>query len=660
MAAYNTSTSEITPEILTPPTDQSGQQVENQEVLEGDDDFLSYEKAKLRIDKLIADFDVEVRNTLYNRNNRQKKIDIAALRNAGKLKEHQYLIPMRIIDSNIKREQPAFVNYLKSSKRLAIFKCIQKPSLVTNQIEEEFTRGLTYPGWEAPQFKVVDGAQTHGWDTVEVVFDTTKPLHVSIEHIGHDRLIFPLDSQNLQACELIIRVYCVTLAQLKNFIKKYGFQAEQVKTLLAKNSTELKKENTVEIHKCFWKIDGVVHVAWYNRNCADWLKPPAKLFMGRTETIEVPPEPMGVDPEGNVIFNAPGQETIDLDEKLYPVFLLPYSSTEQHKIADQKGRVFLDIHKQEALTTNISQFLNGCQLASSIFPSLKGEVLRQSELQSFKIKEGVIPPWPVEYTSPPYPDAVMLNLQQYLDIYNSQEVGQLNVAVANRKDSRKTAKEISVAQQESAKLDSVQLTLYSTFLRQVWNYIWPIVQNQAVNNQITFLWSDELQGNDVERISLNYDIRSAGDIDVVKRDELINQYMAFWPVIQNTPAAMPFLARLVRLAFPDEGENYAALIEQGDPRAIIAELVHILDDPTISQCLVAAASSLPAMQKGILVNVLEQAKTIADGYMQEQAAQNPRVRNMMEEQDAANQEEVDEEGKEGIKDNAPEQGGEQY
>lgn len=633
MAAYETNI-ETTPGVNTPPQATLSDSQQDPSNLIDDNDFADYQKAKIRIDKLISDFDIEVKRTTYNRANRYKEVNIAALRNAGKLKEYQYLIPMRIIDANIKREQPAFVNYLKSSRRLAIFKSVYKPGIVTEDIEEEFTRGLTYPGWEVSQFKVVDGAQTHGWDTIEVVFDQSKPLHVAIEHIGHDRLIFPLDSQNLQSCELIIRAYHVTNAQLKNFVRKYQFNPEQIRLLIDKNSTEQRKENTIEIHKCFWKVDGVVSFAWYNKNCIDWLKAPSKLFMGREIKQAIPPTPVRVDSMGNVMFNEPGEETIEVDETLYPIFLLPYSSTEQHKIADQKGRVMLDLNKQEALTANISQFLNGCQLASSIFPSLRTEALRQSEVQAIKIKDGVVSPFPIDYHSPPYPDSVMLNLQQYLDVYNSQEVGQLNVAVANRKDSRKTAKEISVAEQESAKLDSVQLTLYSTFLRQVWVYIWPIIQNRAINGYITFLYKDALGGNDIERLELEYDIRAAGDIDVVKRAELIQQYKEFWPVIMNTPAAMPFLSKLIRLAFPDEGNNYAALIEQGDPRAIIAELVHVLDDPTIQNCLTDATNGLPTMQKGILVNLLEQARTIAEGYMSEQAQQNPQVRAMLEEKDA--------------------------
>ena len=645
MASFETPI-ETTPSVDTPPL--ATQDSNNLSWLD-EDDFEDYGKSKIRIDKLISDFDNQVKKTVYNRENRYKNVNIRDLRNKGILKEYEYLIPMRTIDANIKREQPSFVNYLKQSRRLAIFKCISNPEFITTDIEEEFTRGMSYPGWEVPQFKVVDGAQTHGWDAIEVVFDTTKPLDVALEHIGHDRLIFPLDAQNIQACELIIRVYCVTLSQLKNFVRKFNFNPNQIRTLVEKNSTEMAKEKTVEIHKCFWrKADGVVSFAYYNKNCSDWLKAPAKLFMGRTQMLVEEPTPQGINPEtGEVIFNQPGETTVDVDESLYPVFLLPYSSTEQPKISDQKGRVFLDLHKQEALTANISQFLNAHQIASSLFPSLKTEALRQSEVQSIKIKAGVVPSVPIEYHSPPPPDSGMLNLQQYLDVYNSQEAGQLNFAVQNRKDSRKTATEISAAKEESSKLDSVQLTLYSTFLRQLWNYVWGIVQNRATNGHITFLFKDELGGNDVERISLNYDIRAAGDIDVVKRSELIMQYKEFWPIIMNTPAAMPFLTRLVRLVFADEGDTFATLIEQGDPRAVIAQLVHVIEDPAISACIMENAKGLPAMQKGILINLLEQARTIAEGFMEEQAQRNPQVRAMMDQKQAEQEAASEEGGQEG-------------
>jgi len=580
------------------------------------DDFSDYASAKLRIDRLISDFSPQIDKCRQNREQRFKDLDIKMLREKGILKEHQYMIPIRTIDANIRREQPSFINYLRQSRRLVIFKDTADAEFIPNKIEEEFSRGMNYSGWEVPHFKAIDGSQTHGWDAVEVVFDVTKPFHVALEHIGNDRLIFPLDAIDIQACELIARCYSVTARQLKQFVLKFGFDETEITTLIDKNN-QTKKENSVSIYKCYWKKDNVVYVAWYHNTATTWLKMPETLYLGRKQMVMVPtPTPMP-DPlnPGQIFTQMVNVETWeDIPEDTYPIFILPYYETEQNRIFDHKGRVFLDKHKQEALTANISQFLNGCQLASSIFVSLKSEALRQSEIQNIKIKEGVVSPIPLEYHSPMYPDAVMLKLQQYLDVYNSQEVGQLNAAVQNRQDSRKTATEISAAQQENSSLSSVQVTLYSTFIREVYTFVWQITQSQALQDKITFLFDEEVGTNDKVTIQKSFDLKAAGDVDVIKRQELIQQYQVFWPVIMNTPAATAFLARMLKLAFPDEGDRYATLIEQGDPRAIIMALVQIIDSVVKPEEL----AGLPSPQRETLIATLETAKNIAEGFMKEQ------------------------------------------
>jgi len=148
------------------------------------DDFADYGKAKLRIDRLIADFNDEIQRTQRNREDRFKELNIDELKQKGILKENQFMIPVRVIDSNIRREQPAFINYIKQSRRILVFKDIGDPGIPTGRLEEEFSRGMTYSGWDIPHFKEVDGSQTHGWDAIEVVFDVSKPLHVALEHIG--------------------------------------------------------------------------------------------------------------------------------------------------------------------------------------------------------------------------------------------------------------------------------------------------------------------------------------------------------------------------------------------------------------------------------------------------------------------------------------------
>ena len=556
---------------------------ESKQSMTDKDDLLNFITAKVRLERLISEFTIVQQRALENRMERFKDINIRALREKQELKNDQYLLPVRAIESNIRREQPAYINYLKQSRRLLIFRDIVEPLRVTTRLEDEFTRGMTYTSWETAPFKCVDGHQTHGWDAVEVVFDQTKPLHTGIEHIGNDRLVIPIDAQNIQDCEVILRLYTVTAKQLKDLVKNFGFSQEEVDKLLDKQA-ENKKEATIQIYKKFCKYNGIVYVSWFSLQCDEWLKPPAPMYIGRRQLqpkVITQDVPMGVNPLTGEPITVPQQitteEWVNVDETLYPIFILPYGETEQVKIVSHKGRVFLDKPKQEAKTANLSQFLNGCQRAAAIYPSMPpGMEKNIKELQSIKIGDGIIPPIPITYNQQKYPDAVMLNLQQYFDAFDSQEAGQVNFAAINRKDSRKTATEISAATEEAAKLNSVQLALFSTFVREVYSFAWEIVKSRANQNKIIFLVDPATGQNDIETINRLYDIRAAGDIDVVKRAELIQQYKEFWPIVANTPLAMPFLARLLKLAFPDEGELYASIITQEDPRILVGQLVEVL------------------------------------------------------------------------------------
>lgn len=609
------------PPIIDPANAPQQQQEQIDPVLTTND-FATYESAKLRIDRLISDFSFQIDIASRNREKRFKDLDIEKLRKQKIIPENEYLIPMRVIDSNIRREQPAFFNYLKQSRRLVIFKDIANPMSITNKLEDEFSRGMTYSGWEIPHFKVVDGSQTHGWDSVEILYDTTKPLHVSIEHIGNDNLIFPLDSIDIQNCELILRKLNVTASQLKALVKKFGFDPKQVATTLSKNA-KAQQEKCLVIYKCFYKVDGIVQSAWYSHDCGDWLLAPKPHFIGISMPQEAPSEP-AIDPmTGMEVQQEPSITWVETPAEFYPIFILPYYETEQMRIMDHRGRVYLDNHKQEALTANISQFLNGCQKASTIEASVKAEVSRQSEIQSIELGRNKVSPIPLDYYSPPYPDSVMLSLQGYLDSANSQEAGQINYAANNRKDSRKTATEIAAARDENSMLSSVQVSLYSSFIRQVYTVAWKIVQSQAAQGLVSFLVVEGTEENNMALITPDYDIRAAGDVDVIKRQELIGQYKEFWPIIQTTPAAIPFLSRLLKLVFLDEGDNYATILEQGDPRALIAQIAQLLSDPSITQALLNQTAGLPPEQKQTLIALLEQVKTVGETYMAEQIKQNP-------------------------------------
>lgn len=549
------------------------------------EDWMDFNTVKVKLNRLVDNFSPQIQKAKLNRDERYKDLNLKALRAAGTLKQDELMIPIRAIDNNIRREHPLYVNYFRQSRRLMIFDAIKKKDFNSEEIEAEFTRGMTYSGWEIPLFKVVDGAATHGWDAVEVVLDMTKPFHVGIEHIGNDMLIFPTTSKNIQFNECIIRKYVVYPKQLKNLAGKYDFNMVEVDRILAECAKE-EVEKTICIYKTFYKVDGVVWVAWFEMKGSDWLKMPAKLFLGKKQTVTITEtvldpmtqQPM-IDPMTGLPKSMVRNELVDQEEYMYPVFLLPYYETEQSLIFDHVGRVFLDRHKQEAKTANISQFLTGCQRAAQIYPRLREPTDRNAkELENVKIKAGSIPPIPIEFFQLEYPDQTMLNLQNYLDVMDSNEAGQINYAVQNRKDSRKTATEIQAAQQENSQLNSVQVVLFSTFLREVYTFVWGIVKSKAINNEITFLWVDPIQSNDIEKIDLDFDLRAAGDVDVIKRNEQLAQYKEFWEIVSQTPIALTFLADMLRLAFPidGKGEVYANQLSLGDPTVLIQQMLQII------------------------------------------------------------------------------------
>lgn len=551
------------------------------------EDWNIFLSVKVKLNRVISSFKPIQATALKNRGERYKDLNIDELRENGKLKRDEFMIPMRAIDLNIRREHPLYMNYVKNSRRLMIFHAIKDQGYNSEPIENEFTRVMTYSGWEIPQFKVIDGAATHGWDSVEVVMDDTKPGGCGVEHIGNDMLVFPTTSQNIQFNEVVMRKFVVYPKQLRVLGETFGFNTVELNRMLESISKE-EMEKTICIYKAFYRIDGVVWVAWFSESGEDWLKLPAKLFLGRKKKIEIPGEPIldafgmpSIDPvTGMPVMSQPTVQLVDEDELMYPLFILPYYETEKMFITDHVGRVFLDKHKQEAKTANISQFLNGCQRASGLYPYLTNPSDRGAEeLENVEIKSGTIPPIPISYFQLAYPDQTMLNLQNYLDIADSQEAGQPNFTVNNRQDSRKTATEVQAAQNESNQLNSVQTMLYSTFLRELYTFVWGIIKSKAINNEIVFLWNEGLGRNEVEKIDLDFELKAAGDIDVIKRAEQLQQYQTFWPIISQTPVALRFLADMLRLAFPldNKGEVYATELLLGDPTMLIQQLVAIIN-----------------------------------------------------------------------------------
>lgn len=554
---------------------------------EPQDKMFDWREASIHINRMIRSWEEESSETCARRKKRKVSINIDELHQTGKLDEDETIVPVRVIDTNISREIPTYVNYIKNSRRICTFRCISDPTIDSQLIEEEFSRGMTYTKWEVPHFKTVDGALAHGWDAVEVVYDESKPFNVAIEHIGHDQLIFPLSTKDLQQAPRILRVYDVTFIQLRSWVNNFGFNAEQVERIISKIQDTNKETETVRIYKLFFKKDGIVYSAWCadKHEVTDWLKAPAQHIVGIGKMVQMPST---IDPltgqmlPGNIQFQ---NEPL----KLYPVFLLNYRECEEQEQIEHEGRVYLDEHKQEAQTAILSGFINGLTRASNLYASQSaddgsGDSLK--EVADIKLKGGRVLSKKVDFFHPDYPDPMVIKALQYFDVANSQETNQPNFAALNREDSRKTATEMNAAMQSKVEINSVQLTLYSAFIREVYSFVWLIVQSQALQGSISFLVvpiqtpvinpvtgqpvTDEMgqpvietnYQNNTQVIGQLWELRAAGDVDVIRRAEIEQKMQQDWAIVSQTPLAMPFLMDYIKLRYPEAGDRYAQQIAQ--------------------------------------------------------------------------------------------------
>lgn len=599
--------------------------------------------AKSFLNSMISNWTSVEAKTDSNRMTRDIEVNVDSLRQSGDLDEDEAFIPDRVIDSNIQREIPSYINFLKNSNRIAIFKDRLDETFDTELLERAFTQGMTYKGWIKPFFKTIDSSLTHGWASIEVVYDTKFPLNVGLEYIAHEDLIFPLDSKDINTSSTILRRYKVTPLQLKTWVFKFGFSLEQVNLIIEKYKDKADKDKTIQVFKRLCKHNNCVYVSWFSNQgaCTDWLKKPLKLDLGISEQKDVVVKKPQQIPQYDATGIQTGFETqmIDTTEKQwvpveienYPIFVLPYRETEKPMLFDYIGRVSLDKDKQEAQTCLITSFINGLNRAQRIYASMEdatndGKPAKQ--LANIKWSQGTIFDKKVNFFNFPYPDPIVLKAAQYMDTTNSEEIGQTNFAAINREDSRKTATEITAAEKAQLLLNSVDLTLFSEFIRDIYSFSWLIVRSQALQDKIKFLLvpMEVAQGmditpqpmgqapqqmaatqsainslgsfqqemshyvNDYDTIIRNYDVRAAGDVDVIQKQEMESQMKQDWPVIANTPLAGRFLSDLMKLCYPENSALYSRILLEGNPKnqiiqALGAALGGILAIPEIASQL---------------------------------------------------------------------------
>ena len=526
-----------------------------------DKDFTKYEDASTNVRQLLDVIGTLESTAVENRNSRKLDINVEAERADGHLDEDEFLVPAHIIDTNIRREQSKYVAYVTGSRRSAIFTSITEPTTATGELERDFTDKTRYPGWQVPLFKIIDGMQLHGYSIAEVQFDEDKSGHFAVEAVNYEDFGFPADTRDIQACEMLVHRHYFTALQLRDMVDNDDFNEDIVDILLNENPdgegvNYVDVESLYEVEKVMFKHEGKVFVAWSCcKKSDDWLRDPRPLYLGRRDG-----------------------ETLQ-DEVDYPYVIFPYTILEDSAIQNATGRAFADRTVQETITSLMSSFVTAHRRAANFYFAKDNEDPNNTNVQtSVRFQPGALIDANIKQFQLTPPDTSMVSAIQSLMSQNAQEQSQINYAAMNRKDSRKTATEVQAASNEAQQLSSTQVSLFSIALKDVYEWCWRIYQSRVIAGALRPAASIDLFLNH------KFNIKPAGDVDVIERQEKSQKMMVAWQVVAQTPLAPVFLQNMMRLMFPDEGESYAKMLQIGDQKdQLLQQLLQVVNSLVVDQ-----------------------------------------------------------------------------
>jgi hypothetical protein len=362
--------------------------------------------------------------------------------------------------------------------------------------------------------------------------------------------------------------------------KSREFSKKEVESLVGEEPVDEQTESLFKVEKVMFRDDGIVQVGWSCvARCNDWLRKPRPMFLGRR------------DAAGEVY------------ETEYPYVIFHYMIAEDMTIKNCVGRAYLDKHTQEAVSSLMSSFVTAHRRASNFYFSKETDDPNQSNEQTnVQFVPGALIDANIRQFQLTPPNSTMLSAIQTLVTQNSQEQSQVNYAAMNRQDSRKTATEIQTASAEAQLLSATQVSLFSISIKQVYEKCWEIYQSRVLDTLIE------------PTIPLNYfvdhqyNIKPAGDTDVVERQEKAQKMLQVWPVIQqNSSLAVAYMKDMLTMLFPDEAPKYLEQMQEDHTKVqLLQQLSAIVQslviDPQTGQLTQEAqpyAQQLQAIQQQV-------------------------------------------------------------
>lgn len=528
---------------------------------------LDYKKLEHKLTEVKANLDDITDKTIAARRLRYEDVDVEVEREAGRIAPDELFIPCHTIDTNIRREQSSYIQYVTQSPRAVILRDLIDPKIDLAPLERNITDMLRYQGWQKPMFANIDAMQAFGYGIMEVVYDIDKPGHIGHEQVQQSDFSFVSDTRDLQGCEMLGRTYHYTKTKLIDLCgdpqnpKDSDWDKDQVERVVSRESransaeplepSDDKDRSLYRVEKIMFRYHGTVHVGWTCIGVGDdWLRAPRPLYVGR-QTVSV--DPMTQQPTSQPAF-----------ETQYPYFMFQYLISENDTITQLKGRVYLDQDVQEGLTSLMSSTLTQARRASGTYFSLNtddpnADVLLQKNIM---FKPGALIPYKVQAFQMQSPQPGLFQALNLLAASNQQETSQINFAESNnQKDSRKTATAVNESRQQRQELTTVQVVLFSLALTELYTFMVGIIKSRVLSGMLTVL-------PEVKPLyERNFVVKPSGDVDVIEKEKLIQAMAQAWPFIQNTAAAVEFLCDLLEKLFPDNAMRYVTLIRQADQQA---------------------------------------------------------------------------------------------
>lgn len=534
---------------------------------------IDYPTLKPRIDELDSIMEDNADKSLASRKLRYADVDIEGEREQGRLAPDEMYLPQHIIDTNIRREQSAYVQYISQSPRAVILENKLDNSVDLSLLEKDLTSKLRFEGWQLSMFANIDSFQANGYSAMEVVNDESAPGGVSHEHIQYGDFGFTTDTRDIQAVEMTARAYYFTKTRLlaltgdgtkpdsdwdRNQVDKVISASPESTGSNVNIETDTHEKSLYRIKKLMFRVNGTVMVGWACPSaCDNWLRKPRSLYIGRRKVVQPTHPLMAMVSKATQAMGMPPQST-EVYETEFPYTIFPYLISENDTITQLKGRVYLDQDVQEGVTSLISSACTQSRRAAGMYfakdvSDPNDDLLLQKNIF---FRTGCLINSKVTAFKLDAPDPSIFGAINSLVSANQNETSQVNFAVNNRKDSRKTAKEISVAQQQATVLSTVQVVLYSISMQKIYTKMTEVIVSRVNCGVIKV--SPAL----IPLYQMPFIVKPSGDADVIEKQQLLQMMLQFWPVASETPFAQLYLIDMVNMMFPQNASKYDNAISQ--------------------------------------------------------------------------------------------------